>query len=77
MAAEKFSVGMAPQTCPRIEKIFPSPSPFPISGEDFFPKPNPTGNEDPTEIPVSDITKKFSLYPIPDLNPTENPYHNL
>jgi hypothetical protein len=41
---------------------------IPCLGGRFFPRPKSDG------IPVSNITKKFFLYPIPDLNPTGNPY---
>jgi hypothetical protein len=41
---------------------------IPCLGGRFFPRPESDG------IPVSNITKKFFLYPIPDLNPTRNPY---
>jgi hypothetical protein len=54
---------------PRLGKISPSSSTssFPISEEDFFLDLNPTGNGDPSGIPVPDIIKEFS--PIPDSRP--------
>jgi hypothetical protein len=45
---------MPPQTYPRLGKIFPSSSPFPTTGEDFYPNLNPTGPR---------LRKIFNPYP--------------